>query len=106
MNYVENLIPALVEAELRKANELNPPFHSMHEGYAVLLEEVEETEEALKSVKSYLEMIWHYIRWNKPEVALQMTKELEARANHLAAEAIQVSAMTRKFQAIGTEEEK
>jgi hypothetical protein len=31
-----------VENELMKAKETYPDFHSMHEGYAVLLEEVEE----------------------------------------------------------------
>ena len=103
MNYTESLIPSLVDTELREANKKHPPFHSMHEGYAVLLEEVEETEEALKSVKDYLELVWHYIRWNKPEASQQLAEKLEAKAIHLAAEAIQVAAMARKFQAIGTE---
>lgn len=105
MNYTENLIPSLVGTELRNANEINPPFHSMHEGYAVMLEEVEETKEALKSVEAFLTLIWNRVRWNETKAAMQMAEELEAKAIHLAAEAIQVAAMARKFQAIGTEKD-
>ena len=34
-------VQALFDKELKKANENNPQFHSSHEAYAVLLEEVE-----------------------------------------------------------------
>ena len=32
----------LVEQELTKASRKHPPFHSLHEAYAVILEEVDE----------------------------------------------------------------
>ena len=35
-------ISTLVSHELERANQDNPPFHSRHEGYAVILEEVNE----------------------------------------------------------------
>lgn len=38
----------LVETEARAATELWQPFNSVHEGYAVLLEEVDELWEAIK----------------------------------------------------------
>ena len=111
MNAVKDKLIALVGEELKAANAIHPPFHSLHEGYAVMLEEVEKTEEALKSVKYYLELVWHYIRWNNPEATMQVEKHLEETAIHLAAEAIQAAAMARKFRAIGkgedmTEEER
>ncbi|MEZ4661195.1 MAG: hypothetical protein R2911_26910 [Caldilineaceae bacterium] len=34
--------PELVAEELRQARAANPPFHNLHEGYAVILEEVDE----------------------------------------------------------------
>ncbi|MFK7691512.1 hypothetical protein [Paenibacillus sp. HJGM_3] len=37
-----------VTEELRKAMRKFPPFHSAHEGYAVLLEEVDEAWDAIK----------------------------------------------------------
>lgn len=103
MNYVERLIPALVDAELKEANRQNPPFHSMHEGYAVLKEEVEETEEALEVVKDYLASMWRNIRRDDTPCVKIAAEYLEHRAIHMAAEAIQVAAMAKKFQAIGKE---
>ena len=44
MNAVENQVRELVKVELAAANEKFPPFHSAHEGWAVLKEEVEELE--------------------------------------------------------------
>lgn len=38
----------LVEEELRRARGLHAPLHSLHEGYAVLLEEVDELWAAVK----------------------------------------------------------
>ena len=104
MNYAESLIPALVDVELREANRNNPPFHSLHEGYAVLKEEVEETEEALVVAKDYLASLWRNTRIDDAPCAKIAAEYLEHRAIHMAAEAIQVAAMARKFQAIGKEE--
>lgn len=45
-------ILAIVESEVRTAVELFPPFHSAHEGYAVILEEMDELWEEIKNNKS------------------------------------------------------
>lgn len=37
-----------VEAEVRRASSIYPPFSSLHEGYAILLEEVEELWDEIK----------------------------------------------------------
>jgi len=58
-----------IDAELTRAQSLFPAFHSAHEGYAVLLEEVEE--------------LWFEVRHNNPPGARQ--------------EAIQVAAMALRF---------
>ena len=105
MNYAENLIPALVDVELREANRNNPPFHSLHEGYAVLLEEMEETKEALGMVDFRLGQLWGFIRADLSFTVKGTAATLKAEAIHLAAEAIQVAAMAEKIQALKADEE-
>ena len=76
----------------------NPPFHSTHEGYAVLLEEVEEAKDAMHEVDVCLQMLWEYTKKNFPRKAQEYAERVEKYAMHLAAEAIQVAAMAKKFQ--------
>lgn len=39
---------AMVEAEFRKASAKNEPFHSCHEGYSIMAEEVDELWDEVK----------------------------------------------------------
>ena len=59
-----------VRVELERANKLHPAFHSTHEGYAVLQEEVEE--------------LWEGVRRNADD-------------NYLRREAEQIAAMAVRF---------
>ena len=61
-----------VYAEVRRAQELFPPLHSAHEGYATLLEEVDE--------------LWDEVKGNHPD-----------RESRMKSEAIQVAAMALRF---------
>lgn len=63
----------LVLAELDSANEKFPPFTSSHEGYAIILEELDE--------------LWFEIKNNKNPQSLVLQKK----------EATQVAAMAIKF---------
>ena len=99
MNVAKEKIIALVGEELEAANAIYPPFHSTHEGYAVILEEVEEAKDALERVESATKGVWHFTKYDDTEAYLDAAS-LEKHAIHLAAEAIQVAAMARKFQAI------
>ena len=96
MNAVEIRLPDLVAEELMAANMINPPFHSTHEGYAVLKEEIEEAKQALDEAEACLEMVWACIKKDRPR-AFEYAEHIEKHAIHLAAEAIQVAAMARKF---------
>jgi len=56
------IIHNLIEEELAEANKQHPLFHSPHETYAVLLEEVEEAEDELVQIKMLLAEMWTRIR--------------------------------------------
>ena len=66
-------ILSAIEAEFERASKLYPKFHSNHEGYAVLLEEMDE--------------LWDEIKKSKDVV-------LNDRMKH---ELIQIGAMTVRF---------
>lgn len=98
MNAVMDKLPQLVAEELEQANALHAPFASAHEGYAVLIEEAEEAADELDSMKLGLEMLWNSIRHDKScDVQRGHARTIERVAVRLAAEAIQVAAMARKF---------
>lgn len=87
-------IQALADEELKEANEKYPQFSSDHEAYAVILEELEETEENMKAMRYWLETIWKCIRKNSD--IKQYVEVLKECALNTAAEAIQVAAMCDK----------
>ena len=95
MNAVENDIRVPVGKELAAANERFPQFHSAHEGYAVIQEEVDELKEATDKVIGRMVSLWSRVKYgNDPERLLQMISEDAVNA---ACEAIQVAAMCKKF---------
>ena len=95
MNAVENQVRELVKVELDAANERFPQFHSQHEGYAVLLEEVDELGDEVDAIEGHMRDQWSNIRAN--EASLYAIKSIESRAVRAACEAIQVAAMCQKF---------
>lgn len=98
MNKVLDRLPALVDEEYKAAMEQHQPFHSLHEGYAVLLEEVEEAGEELNLVRSAMPCVWSAARYDNAEKAIKWADVIESHAVQLAAEAIQVAAMARKLR--------
>lgn len=98
MNQVKDKIPALVAEELAAANVVHNLFHSPHEGYAVLLEEVEEVKEEMRCMESNLGRLWGCVRADAFKSIPEWARYLENSAMQLAAEAIQVAAMARKMQ--------
>lgn len=72
MNDIRNILAA-VQTEVEQAGAKWPPMNSAHEGYAVLLEEVDE--------------LWTHVKTN------QKARDLDA----MRKEAIQVAAMAVRF---------
>ena len=58
MNELRKEVEAAAMAELNRANAKFPLFNSTHEGYAVILEEAEEAQEAMENVKTSLAVLW------------------------------------------------
>lgn len=101
MNFVKDRLPALAAEELEAANRTNPPFHSPHEGYAVLLEEIEEAKAELQDAEVCRAMLWGCVKQDLSNKAMGYAQRIENHAINLAAEAIQIAAMARKFTEIG-----
>lgn len=59
----ENLVEQLINAEYKNACEKwGNKYHSLHEGYAVLLEEVEEAQNEVDKIKHNLDILWEKIK--------------------------------------------
>ena len=101
MNAAEPELRKLVDLELKAANRENPPFRSAHEGYAVILEEVDETRDALSNLNLRVLRLWCSVKSNQVAAMGDIACDIENHAVHLAAEAIQVAAMARKLQQLG-----
>ena len=64
MEELKQAIEKLSSEELERANKKFKMFSSPHEGYAVLLEELEEVYEEVERAKMRLNVCWHHIRVN------------------------------------------
>ena len=72
-----------------------PTYASEHEGYAVLLEEVEEACEAAEFIQDALKRLWTSIRQN--EFSNFELSQIYNYAKGLADEAVQVAAVCERF---------
>lgn len=95
MNAVENDIRILVDKELAAANERFPQFHSQHEGYAVIKEEVDELKEYTDLTNNRMIYLWARVRFNNS--CEELVSRIYDDAINAAVEAIQVAAMCKKF---------
>lgn len=64
--HTETRVETLICGELRTAKEQHgEKFNSLHEAYAVALEELEEAIENVDMCKCWYKEIWDYIKWNE-----------------------------------------
>ena len=96
MNVTLDKLPALVQEELDAANRDNPPFHSLHEAYGVLTEEVEETKELMELLDLEMRDFWGATRCDDMPRAGRIARGICHDATEAAAELLQVAAMAQK----------
>lgn len=90
----DSIIHALADTELEDANKKHPPFQTAHEAYGVILEEMQEVEEALERAKEQFAEVWDCVRHD-----MSIKHDLGFLAENMAdvvKEAIQVMAMCKK----------
>lgn len=104
MNVVSDKVEALVRMEYEADCKDHGPLASLHEGYAVLKEEVEEAREELKEIKFKLYGFWRYVREDSPAYAQETAKKMEKNAILAACEAIQVAAVCKRIMDLKMEE--
>lgn len=98
MKELKSKVSKLAEEELKNSMIKFPLFNSTHEGYAVLLEEIEEQQEESRLVECYSKILWGEVKRNANKFDLAETLEvIKERATLAASEAIQVAAMAQKF---------
>lgn len=91
-----NDVEALVKKELDSANSQFPLFRSPHEGFAVILEEIDECTEDVQALQTIMfSNVWSGIKANA-DVAESVLR-LRSKAKNLATETIQVAAMCDKY---------
>ena len=71
-------------------------YHSLHEGYAVLLEEIEEAEKDFDYIKNHLAMLWDNVKVDDPTTVKANARAIAFDAVQLALEACQIAAVARK----------
>ena len=91
-------VECAVIAELNNATSAyGKMYNSLHEGYAVLLEEVEEAQDNLKYIQNNLAVLWQNIKNNECDDTSLLTV-ISGTAQMLALESVQISAVCEKFK--------
>lgn len=98
MDVVRTDVEKLVLKELQSANDKFGMFNSLHEGYAVVLEEFDESKDDLNALEMDLNYLWYCIKNDiVDEDFYKNLSTIKTSAISLAVEAIQVAAMAQKF---------
>lgn len=99
----KNFIKGAIAAETESAKEKwGETYHSEHEAWAVLNEEVEEANEALVKIVTIERVLWNFVRKAEKKEAdhKYITDNLHYLLDHaqeLATEAVQIGAVAQKY---------
>lgn len=91
-------IDKLVELEYGNACSYGPKYHSNHEYYAILREEIEEIDENMMSMSANGYMLWAAIKQENEDDIKEHTNEIEKSTYNAVKEALQVLAVIKKYK--------
>lgn len=95
----EKLVNELIQAEYQNAcKQFGDKYNSLHEGYAVLLEEVEEVRKEIKHLKMDKKVFWNNIKENEMTVVEQMLIFLNEDVEDAIKELAQTGAVLMKIR--------
>lgn len=95
----EKLVKELIDVEYKNACECyGEKYNSLHEGYAVLLEELEEAENDIKMLHNQINWIWRAIKENSLDHSKEVSGGMLKKTNYAIKELAQVGAVIRKLQ--------
>lgn len=95
----DKLVEQLIQAEYKNAcGKFGDKYHSLHEGYAVLLEEVEEARIEFECFNYHFPHLWDGIKQNDKNSLERELKDLTIYSNCLIKELAQVGAVLQKIQ--------
>jgi hypothetical protein len=95
----EKLVNELIQAEYKNAcKKFGEKYNSLHEGYAVLLEEVEEASEDMTRIKYSLEDFWKWIKQDTKINPKDIDIVIEEYLEYCISELAQVGAVLMKIK--------
>lgn len=97
MKRLEEQVDKLIFEELEAAQKKFRPFNTGHEGYAVILEELEEALDEADNADESLAMLWEGVKHNESAEAVSNAEKIYEYARKTACEFIQVAAMAQRF---------
>lgn len=86
-----------VEDELRNIIRDKPPYHSNHEAWAILHEEIEEAELEMACLKEEEVWLWNAVTEDDEQGLQDEKSKMLKTIKNLIAEAVQVAAVLEKF---------
>lgn len=98
MKKLKKRIEEDISFELSEANKNYPLFASMHEGLAIIGEEVAEVRREMRQVDTWFGNLMEDVYTDEKESAEEDIEDIIRFATNLACEAVQVAAMGRKWQ--------
>lgn len=91
-------VSQLVKHEFENAGVIHPPvFASPHEGYAIMLEELEEARDIFETIIDDMHSLWDRVKNDEFDVASTIAGHIENDARDTIVELIQLAAMCDKF---------
>lgn len=99
LDHITPIVNSAIDIELTYAQHDNgQTFHSPHEGYGVLAEELHEAAAEVSSADSWFETLLMTIQQNNCTGIIACAEHIERNARLAACEYIQVAAMARKLR--------